>query len=136
MTMLRNFLTTTFLLCATLTLSAQQITNIADFQPELNYDNVHVYEIDSDPLASTYIIWVKHDVAEHYHAEHTEIVYVLEGTGVMTLGDLTRTIRPGDYVFIPKGTKHSVEVKSESPMKVLSVQTPQFDGSDRVKTEE
>ena len=63
---------------------AQQITNIANFQPELNYENVHVYELDSDPLASTYMIWVKNEVAEHFHAEHTEIAYVLEGKGVMT----------------------------------------------------
>jgi quercetin dioxygenase-like cupin family protein len=110
----------------------QQVENIANFQPELNYENVHVYELDSDPLTSTYLIWVKSDVKEHYHAEHTEVVYVLEGEGELTLGDTKRIIRPGDYIFIPKGTRHSVLVKSESPMKVLSVQTPQFDGSDRV----
>lgn len=110
----------------------QQVENIANFQPELNYENVHVYELDSDPLTTTYLIWVKSDVKEHYHAEHTEVVYVLEGEGELTLGDTKRIIRPGDYIFIPKGTRHSVLVKSESPMKVLSVQTPQFDGSDRV----
>jgi quercetin dioxygenase-like cupin family protein len=110
----------------------QQVENIANFQPELNYENVHVYELDSDPLTSTYLIWVKSDVKEHYHAEHTEVVYVLEGEGELTLGDTKKIIRPGDYIFIPKGTRHSVLVKSESPMKVLSVQTPQFDGSDRV----
>jgi len=113
----------------------QQVENIANFQPELNYENVHVYELDSDPLTSTYLIWVKSDVKEHYHAEHTEVVYVLEGEGELTLGDTKRIIRPGDYIFIPKGTRHSVLVKSESPMKVLSVQTPQFDGSDRVIVE-
>ena len=115
---------------------AQQITNIANFQPELNYENVHVYELDSDPLTSTYMIWVKNEVAEHFHAEHTEIVYILEGKGVMILGDIKQGIEPGDYIFIPKGTKHSVKVKSKSPMKVLSIQTPQFDGSDRVQTGE
>lgn len=113
----------------------QQVEIIANFQPELNYENVHVYELDSDPLTSTYLIWVKSDVKEHYHAEHTEVVYVLEGEGELTLGDTKRIIRPGDYIFIPKGTRHSVLVKSESPMKVLSVQTPQFDGSDRVIVE-
>ncbi len=97
----------------------QQVEIIANFQPELNYENVHVYELDSDPLTSTYLIWVKSDVKEHYHAEHTEVVYVLEGEGELTLGDTKRIIRPGDYIFIPKGTRHSVLVKSESPMKVL-----------------
>ena len=33
--------------------------NVANFQPELKYDNVHVYELDHDPLTTTYLIWVK-----------------------------------------------------------------------------
>ena len=110
----------------------QQIMNVANFQPELKYDNVHLYQIDTDPHASTYIIWVKKNVAAHHHADHTEIVYVLEGEGEMTLGDIKRIVRPGDYIFIPRGTAHSVEVKSDEPMKVMSIQTPQFDGTDRV----
>ena len=117
------------------TLSAQQIMNVANFQPELKYDNVHVYELDHDPLTTTFLIWVKDEVKSHFHANHTEIVYVLEGEGEMTLGDLVKTIRPGDYIFIPKGTHHSVKVKSDAPMKVMSIQTPQFDGSDRVYPE-
>ena len=117
------------------TLSAQQIMNVANFQPELNYENVHVYELDHDPLATTFIIWVKNEVKTHIHSEHTEIVYVLEGEGEMTLRDNIKTIRSGDYIFIPKGTPHSVKVKSDAPMKVMSIQTPQFDGSDRVYPE-
>ena len=57
---------------------------------------------------------------------------MLEGSGLMTLGDEERRIKKGDYVFIPKGTHHSVQVIGEEPMKVISVQTPSFDGSDRV----
>ncbi|GAB5538787.1 MAG: hypothetical protein Salg2KO_08900 [Salibacteraceae bacterium] len=115
----------------------QNILNIENFQPELSYENVHSYEIDSDPLASTYLIWVKKSVAPHKHAEHTEVVYVLQGEGKMTFNsgaknEYSRNIEPGDYIFIPKNTIHSVTVTSGSPMKVLSVQSPQFDGSDRV----
>ena len=130
--MFRIILTSSLILIVSSISLAQQIVNVADFQPELKYENVHVYELDSDPLTSTFMIWVKNEVAEHYHADRTEIVYVLEGKGEMTLGDIKQNIEPGDYIFIPKGTKHSVIVKSESPMKVLSIQTPQFDGSDRV----
>jgi mannose-6-phosphate isomerase-like protein (cupin superfamily) len=114
----------------------QQITNIRDYQPALKYENVHVYQMDSDPLVSTYLIWVKKSVAAHYHENHSEVVYVLEGEGEMTLGDLKRTIRPGDYIYIPKGTPHAVLVKSDSPMKVMSIQTPEFDGTDRVILED
>lgn len=126
-----------FVGCLTLLLAhpdaaAQRIMNLPDFQPEMAYENIHVHKLDTDPLASTFVIWVKNSVKEHYHQDHTEIVYVMEGTGVMTLGEETREVKPGDYIFIPKGTHHSVKVTSTDPMKVLSVQTPEFDGSDRV----
>jgi len=106
--------------------------NLVDLQPKDDYKNIRVHKLDSDSLASTFLIWVKKSVKEHFHAEHTEVVQVLEGEGVMTLGDESFKIRSGDYIFIPKGTPHSVEVKHGSILKALSIQTPLFDGSDRI----
>jgi mannose-6-phosphate isomerase-like protein (cupin superfamily) len=116
---------------------SQNVTNIEGFQPRLNYENIHVYELDSDPNASSFLIWVKQAVAPHKHEHHTELVYVLQGEGIFTFHleggeEKSSTIGAGDYIFIPKGMAHSVKVTNDSPMKVLSVQTPQFDGSDRV----
>lgn len=112
--------------------NAQQFLSSADIVPTADYDNIHVQKLDDDPLTTTFMIWVKETVKEHYHAEHTEVVYVLEGTGLMTLGEEEKKITAGDYVFIPKGTHHSVQVIGDIPMKVMSVQTPSFDGSDRI----
>jgi len=98
------------------------------------FSNLHVQRLNDDSLSSTFAIWVKQHVKEHYHEHHTEVVYVLEGAGEMTLNDERFPIKKGDYVFIPLGTKHSVVVKSEEPMKVISIQSPYFDGSDRVFT--
>ena len=111
---------------------AQRFAHIADQLPDGEYENIHVKKLDDDPLTTTYLIWVKETVREHHHAEHTEVVYVFEGEGLMTLGEQEQKIGPGDYVFVPKGTLHSVQVLSEEPMKVMSIQTPQFDGSDRI----
>jgi len=58
-------------------------------------------------------------------------VYVLEGTGMMQLGDPTLVITSGSYINIPKNTVHSVKVTSDTPMKVLSIQSPKFTGKDR-----
>ncbi|NQV52439.1 MAG: cupin domain-containing protein [Flavobacteriales bacterium] len=112
--------------------SAQQYRSLEDLAPSGAYDNIHVQKLDDDSLTTTYVIWVKQSVKEHFHAAHTEVVYVLEGKGTMTLDDDERVMQKGDYVFIPKGTRHSVQVLSDEAMKVLSIQTPQFDGSDRV----
>jgi len=128
-----------FLICCTCLIigtwndcRAQRFTNLDELQPETTYDNIHVQALDSDEQASTFVIWVKKEVGAHYHKDHTEVVYVMEGHGTMTLGDTSRAIGPGDYVFIPRGTHHSVVVQGDEPMKVISIQTPAFDGSDRI----
>jgi mannose-6-phosphate isomerase-like protein (cupin superfamily) len=40
-------------------------------------------------------------------------------------------IGPGDYITIKKKSWHAVKVTSEEPLKVLSVQAPEFLGNDR-----
>ena len=53
----------------------------------------------------------------------------------MSLGDKTIQIKPRDYLFIPKGTIHDVNVTSKNSLKVLSIQSPFFDGKDRILIE-
>jgi len=67
---------------------------------------------------------------------HSEQVYVLDGEGTMKLGNKSFVIKKGDLVFIPKNTIHSVQCNSAKPLKVISVQSPYFDGTDRVLVEE
>jgi mannose-6-phosphate isomerase-like protein (cupin superfamily) len=59
-------------------------------------------------------------------------VIVLEGEGEMTIGNKKMTIKKGDILFIPKNTAHSLKVTSKDPVKVISIQAPNFDGKDRV----
>ena len=57
---------------------------------------------------------------------------VLEGTGDMYLGGKTFKISKGDHLIIPPNTAHAVITTSKTPLKVLSVQSPQFLGNDRI----
>ena len=58
---------------------------------------------------------------------------VIEGRALMTLDNEELEIKAGDFINIPKGTNHSVlEILSEVPLKVLSIQSPYFDGADRI----
>ena len=111
-------------------LSAQaQIVDPADIQPDSsNFENIYVKKISEDSLHSSFLIWVKSGVKSHYHAYHTEHVYILEGEGTMTLGDSTFKIKAGDLIIIPMGTPHSVITESSTPLKVLSIQSPKFEG--------
>jgi mannose-6-phosphate isomerase-like protein (cupin superfamily) len=107
--------------------------NLSEILPPDNYENVHVQKIAEDSLQSSFIIWIKKDVKGHFHQEHTENIMVLEGKAEMLFNGEKTIVKKGDYLNIPKGTHHSVEkVLSKKPLKVLSIQSPYFDGKDRI----
>lgn len=97
-----------------------------------NYDNIYSRAISSDSLSSSFVIFIKKEVKKHKHLTHTENVYILEGEGEMLLGDKTIKVKKGDMIFIPMNTVHSLKVTSSTPVKVLSIQSPHFDGKDRL----
>jgi mannose-6-phosphate isomerase-like protein (cupin superfamily) len=111
---------------------AQEVVNLKDLEAAKEYDNILVDKINTDSNATSFVIWIKKGVKAHQHQFHTENLYVINGSGEMTIGDKTVTIKPGDYFSIPKGTFHSLKVTSKNAMKVLSVQAPEFYGKDRV----
>lgn len=99
------------------------------------YNNIYTRRLYTDSLASSFVIFVKKEVKEHRHAAHAEHVLVLDGEAAMSVGSRSFKIKKGDLVFIPKNTWHSVKVSSPAPLKVLSMQAPVFDGSDRILKE-
>lgn len=112
---------------------SQDLHSLKQMKPTEEFDNIHVQKISEDTLQSSFVIWVKSGVKEHMHLQHTENIYVISGKAKMTLNDSTFTISEGDHLTIPKGTPHSVtKVIGKKPLKVLSIQSPKFDGSDRI----
>ncbi len=113
--------------------SAQNHWNADTINAPKNFDNVHVQTLAHDSLQSVFVIWVKKEVKGHFHAAHTEFIVVLEGKALMRLNDQIITIKRGDVIHVPSGTKHAVlEVKGNKTLKVLSIQAPYFDGKDRI----
>jgi mannose-6-phosphate isomerase-like protein (cupin superfamily) len=95
-------------------------------------ENIHVIKLASDGYSTDFVIFVKKQVPLHKHVEHSETIYVLEGKGLLQLGEEAFEIVSGDYIRVPKGTPHSVKVLSTIPLKIISVQAPEFFGKDRV----
>lgn len=114
---------------------AQGQINPDTVSPPADYDNVAVKTIHSDSLSTVFVIWVKKEVKAHYHARHSEQVLILDGRANMRVGDSTIHVRKGDLISIPAGTVHSVTVTSRKPLKVLSIQSPEFLGDDRILVE-
>ena len=113
-------------------LQAQNNHQFKSMQPDQEFENVLVKKIYSDKHTSTFVIWIKKEVKAHRHQTHTEQVRILEGKGEMILGDQKIRIKKGDWITIPEGTIHAVKVLSKKPLKVVSIQTPEFKGKDRV----
>ncbi|MEO5674807.1 MAG: cupin domain-containing protein [Chitinophagales bacterium] len=111
---------------------AQDVNNLPSIKQKQVYDNIITQELFRDSAVSTTVIWIKKEVKPHYHSNHTEQVLIVEGEGQMLLGHEAIFIKPGDLINIPRGIIHAVRVTSKLPMKVLSIQCPQMDESDRV----
>jgi mannose-6-phosphate isomerase-like protein (cupin superfamily) len=112
--------------------SAQVKVETDSIIPPEDYPNIYVHQIAGDSLSTTFLIFVKESVPTHKHQYHSETVVVLSGTGMMTLGSEYFEIKEGDVIFIPANTWHDVKVTSITPLKVLSIQAPRFDGTDRI----
>lgn len=110
--------------------------NPLEYEPEEDYDNIWVKKISEDVHQSVFVIWVKEDVKMHFHEAHTENIVVLSGKAEMVIGNEKLRIKKGDHINIPKGTHHAVTKVYRKPLKVLSIQSPLFDGKDRVFVEE
>ena len=117
-------------------LFSKGVTNVDTIGTNSKTENIYSKFIYGDSLTSSFCIVIKKEVKSHKHLTHSEQVTVMEGEGIMKLGDKTFNIKPGDLIFIAKNTIHSVITTSKIPLKVISIQSPLFDGKDRIFTEE
>jgi mannose-6-phosphate isomerase-like protein (cupin superfamily) len=62
----------------------------------------------------------------HYHRHATELYYVLEGQGTVTLDGVEVQVRPGSLLHIPPGVVHG----GKGRMKVLVVGIPDIEDDD------
>lgn len=126
------------LLLVTVKNSYSQATSLSldTIKPPAAYENIYSRPLYHDSLLSGFIIFIKKEVRLHKHIHHSEQVIVIEGEGKMQLGEKNITIKKGDVIVIPKNTPHALTVTSKNPMKVVSTQSPYFDGKDRIMIEQ
>ena len=53
-----------------------------------------------------------------------EIYFIVHGTGEMTVGDDTRSVKPGDAIWIPVGDSHALVNTGKEACVVLVVASP------------
>jgi len=106
--------------------------NLDTIKPSATFENIYNRPLYADSLTSSFVIFIKKEVKEHKHAEHAEHVVVLEGEAIMKVDGKSFKIKKGDMIFIPRNTWHYVKTTSKIPLKVISIQAPNFDGKDRI----
>ena len=126
--------TTTILFCflTMLMYSQEFVGEFNKVRPDSAFENIHVHQISTNPNSTTFAIWVKRKVNIHKHENHVEHIYITQGEGRFHLGSTTYHVEPGDLIIVPKNTWHGVDVISSNPLRVISIQSPEFKGIDRI----
>ena len=60
----------------------------------------------------------------HHHISEDEVFYVVEGRGVITVGDNVYEVGPTSVVFAPAPEPHSLQAADDSRMVVMYVRSP------------
>jgi mannose-6-phosphate isomerase-like protein (cupin superfamily) len=82
--------------------------------------------IAETPLAVTWIT-VEPGARQILHHHFSVQVYVIiQGGGLMHVGDETRQVAAGDLIYIPSDMLHSIENNTAQPLSYLSAATPSF----------
>lgn len=68
----------------------------------------------------------------HQHPKTEEIYYILEGIGIMKLGNESRAVKPGDAIAIPPGTEHQITCTGEVTLKLLCCCAPGYEHDDTI----
>jgi mannose-6-phosphate isomerase-like protein (cupin superfamily) len=121
---------------ATANLSAQYLLRPDTVGGKVQAESLFNRRLFGDSLVTSFCIIIPTEVKAHKHASHSEHVMVIEGEGRMRIGNENLTVKAGDLIFIPANTVHSVRSIGKVPLKVLSIQAPQFDGTDRIFVKE
>jgi len=66
-------------------------------------------------------------VAPHKHKVQEQVYHVLEGEGLMELGDKRQVVRKHDVIFIPPGVEHALYNTGLIPLTFIVVTTPVSD---------
>ena len=65
-------------------------------------------------------------VTPHHHDQLEEVYYIISGKGMMSVGGEQSEVGPGDAIYIPRGSTHTLANTGSEPVKLLLVCGPAF----------
>lgn len=100
---------------------------IDDVEPFSPVPGVEMRVVSSDKLMLNFVRIAPGGVVPTHHHHHEQGGTVLEGVLILTIGDETREVRPGDAYLIPGGVQHSATTDDRGCL-VLDVFAPPREG--------
>jgi mannose-6-phosphate isomerase-like protein (cupin superfamily) len=82
--------------------------------------------IPDTPLAVT---WVTVEAGARqilHHHTPVQVYIIIQGGGLMHVGDETRQVNEGDLIYIPSDMPHGIENNTSHPLSYVSAATPSF----------
>lgn len=73
--------------------------------------------------------------AAHHHVQTEEIYYILEGEGLMQIGDEAQAVTAGDAIAIPPRALHKITNTGSRMLKFLCCCAPGYEHEDTVLAE-
>ena len=80
-------------------------------------------------------VYPKQRFSLQYHNHREEHWTIVEGIGTITQGDISSTIRPGEYAYIKKGEVHRLKA-GENGVDFIEVQRGKCEEKDIVRLED
>jgi mannose-6-phosphate isomerase-like protein (cupin superfamily) len=68
----------------------------------------------------------------HHHLKTEEIYYILEGRGLMRIGQETAAVGPGNAIAIPPGASHQIANTGDDVLRFLCCCAPGYEHEDTV----
>ncbi|KJL32164.1 cupin domain-containing protein [Microbacterium azadirachtae] len=80
---------------------------------------------DATSTLGEVVIYPGQGHATHVHESADEVLYVIEGEGIQTVGDDDGfPIAAGDAIWVPKNTQHSTFNVGWKPLRLIATYTP------------
>ena len=94
---------------------------------ELMHPNVHG---NSKQSLAEAIIPIGFTTLLHKHHQSEELYHIVEGKGLMTLGNKKFEVKIGDTICIPPRVPHRIQNIGDAPLKILCCCSPPYSHED------
>jgi quercetin dioxygenase-like cupin family protein len=103
-------------------------------EPNRSTTTGHIWRLHQSAMSRTNLVEMRGEAGEHIHPDAEHSLYVISGEITVRAGEVETTLKAGDYISIPAGTKHGYSVPADKPALLISMDAPPYDPQKTVRT--